>query len=89
MVDTTGDGLAVSPNIDTTPINSNRQSGLDLSPITNVISALSNTVNSLINRPQLTPQFALHVDGRAIGTAVGNQMETGTAQNMTTSYKVA
>jgi hypothetical protein len=85
----TGDGLAVSPNIDTTPINSNRQSGLDLSPITNVISALSNTVNSLINRPQLTPQFALHVDGRALGTAVGNQMETGTAQNMTTSYKVA
>ena len=85
----TGDGLAVSPNIDTTPINSNRQSGLDLSPITNAISTLSNTVNGLINRPQLTPQFALHVDGRQLGTVIGNQMETGTAQNMTTSYKVA
>jgi hypothetical protein len=85
----TGDGIAVSPNINTTPLNTTRQSSLDLSPITNAIATLSNTVNGLVNRPQLTPQFALHVDGRQLGTVVGNQMETGTAQNMTTSYKIA
>ena len=84
-----GDGIAVSPNIDATSISSNRQSSLDLTPISNTISALSNAVNGLINRPQPSPQFALHVDGRQLGTVVGNQMETGTAQNMTTSYKVA
>jgi hypothetical protein len=65
------------------------QSSPDMSIVTNAISALSNTVNGLINRPQPSPQFALHVDGRQLGTVVGNQMETGTAQNMTTSYKVA
>ena len=46
-------------------------------------------INGILNRPQATPQFALHVDGRQIGTAVGSQMETGTAQMMNTSYKVA
>ena len=88
-ITTKGDGIAVSPNIDATSISSNRQSSLDLTPISNTISALSNAVNGLINRPQPSPQFALHVDGRQLGTVVGNQMETGTAQNMTTSYKVA
>jgi len=61
----------------------------DESPTANAISALSNAVNNLINRQQPTPQFALHVDGRAIGTAVGKQMETGTAQNQYTGYKIA
>ncbi len=88
-ITTKGDGLAVSPNINTTPLNSSRQSSINLSPITEAISVLSNTVNNLVNRPQPTPQFALSVDGRQLGTIVGNQMETGTAQNMTTSYKVA
>ena len=46
-------------------------------------------LNGILNRQQPTPQFALHVDGRQIGTAVGSQMETGTAQMMNTSYKVA
>jgi hypothetical protein len=88
-ITTKGDGLAVSPNINTTPLNSSRQSSINLSPITEAISVLSNTVNNLVNRPQLTPQFALHVDGRQLGTVIGNQMETGTAQNISTSYKVA
>ena len=44
-----GDGIAVSPNIDATSISSNRQSSLDLTPISNTISALSNAVNGLIN----------------------------------------
>jgi hypothetical protein len=84
-----GDGVAVSPNIDSTPLNPNNQSGLNLAPISNTISALSSAVSGLLNRPQQTPQFALSVDGRTLGTVVGNQMETGTAQNMSTSYKVA
>jgi hypothetical protein len=46
-------------------------------------------LNGILNRPQATPQFALHVDGRQIGTAIGKQMETGTAQNIYTGYKVA
>ena len=49
----------------------------------------NNMLNGILNRPQPTPQFALNVDGRMLGTVVGNQSETGTAQNMTTSYKVA
>jgi hypothetical protein len=60
-----------------------------MSIVTNAISALSNTVNGLINRPQPSPQFALHVDGRQLGTVVGSQMETGTAQNIHTGYKLA
>jgi len=88
-ITTKGDGLAVSPNINTTPLNSSRQSSINLSPITEAISVLSNTVNNLVNRPQATPQFALHVDGRQLGTVVGQQMETGTAQNIHTGYKLA
>jgi len=62
------------------------QTSLNLTPITEAISALSNTVNDLVNRPQPTPQFALHVDGRQLGTAVGQQLETGMAQGISTSY---
>ena len=62
---------------------------LDTSAITDAISALSNTVSGLINRQQPTPQFALHVDGKHIGTAVGKQMETGTSQLQYTGYKIA
>ena len=46
-------------------------------------------LNGILNRQQPTPQLALHVDGRQIGTAIGKQMETGTAQNIYTGYKVA
>jgi hypothetical protein len=84
-----GDGLAVSPNINRDSINRPTQPSFNTSAIIDAISALSNTVNGLINRPQPTPQFALHVDGRAIGTAVGKQMETGTAQNQYTGYQMA
>jgi hypothetical protein len=46
-------------------------------------------METLMSKQQPTPQFALHVDGKAIGTAVGKQIETGTAQSQYTSYKVA
>jgi hypothetical protein len=62
---------------------------LDLSPITNAINVLSGKMEILMSKQQPTPQFALHVDGKAIGTAVGKQIETGTAQSQYTSYKVA
>jgi len=84
-----GGAEAVSPNINRDSINRPMQPSFNTSAITDAISALSNTVSGLVNRPQATPQFALHVDGRQIGTAVGSQMETGTAQMMKTSYKVA
>jgi hypothetical protein len=84
-----GDGLAVSPNINRESINKPMQPSFNTSAITDAIATLSNTVSGLINRPQATPQFALHVDGRQIGTVVGKQMETGTAQNIYTGYKIA
>jgi hypothetical protein len=64
----------------------NSNNNIDLSPITDAISALSITVSNLINRQQPTPQFALHVDGKQLGTVVGKQIETGTAMNMFTGY---
>jgi hypothetical protein len=39
-----------------------------------------------MNRPQPSPQFALSIDGKQIGTAIGRQTETGTAQNISTGY---
>ena len=89
-VTATGDGLAVSPNINTTPLNSTKANsmvgGIDLSPMVSAINEVKNAVASLASRPIYT---TLTLDGRVLGTAVGSQMETGTAQNMTTSYKVA
>ena len=46
-------------------------------------------LEGILGRPQPTPQFALNIDGRQIGTAVGKQMETGTSQNISTGYKIA
>jgi hypothetical protein len=84
-----GDGLAVSPNINTTPLNQTRQPSFNTSAITEAIATLSNTVSGLVNRPQPTPQFALNVDGRILGTVVGRQMETGTSQIINTGYQMA
>jgi hypothetical protein len=70
-------------------INKPNLPSFNTSAITDAISALSNTVNGLINRPQATPQFALHIDGKQLGTVVGSQMETGTAQNIYTGYQMA
>jgi len=85
-ITTKGDGVVVSPNINNTPLNSSKQTSINLTPITEAISALSNTVSDLVNRPQPTPQFALNVDGKQLGTVVGKQLETGMAQGMSTSY---
>ena len=74
-----GDSLAVSPNIN--------NASLDLSPMINAINEVKNAVSALANKP--TPQFALHVDGKQLGTVVGKQMETGTSQNIYTGYKIA
>lgn len=72
------------------PLNSPKASsmmgGAGLLPM---ISALNDAVTSLMNRQQPTPQFALHVDGKQLGTVVGQQMETGTAQNIYTGYRMA
>jgi hypothetical protein len=74
------------------PLNSSKASSMlggniDLSPMIAAINEVRNAVNALASRP--APQFSLNVDGKAIGTAVGKQIETGTAQSQYTSYKVA
>ena len=84
----TGDGVAVGPNIKQESIN-RTQPSFNTSAITDAIATLSNTVSGLINRPNPTPQFALNVDGRVLGTVVGSQMETGTSQVMNTGYELA
>ncbi len=90
----------INPTIDTNPIpnpNTNFEStikpniapSLDLTPFINAFNNFKNDVINVINRQQPTPQFALHVDGKQLGTVVGKQMETGTSQNMYTGYKLA
>jgi hypothetical protein len=70
-------------------INRPTQPSFNTSAITDAIATLSNTVSNLVNRPNPTPQFALNVDGRTLGTVVGRQMETGTSQVMNTGYQMA
>ena len=79
-----GDKVAVSPNMSFN--NTPTSSTLDLTPFINVFTSFKNDVITAMNRPQPSPQFALSVDGKQIGTAVGRQTETGTAQNMYTGY---
>jgi hypothetical protein len=92
-----GDKLAVSPNIsvvdqpitptiDFTPMVKTSTPTLDLTPFINAFTSFKNEVITAMNRPQPTPQFALSVDGRQLGTVVGRQTETGTAQNISTGY---
>jgi hypothetical protein len=52
----------------------------------NAINEVRNAVSALANRPIYT---TITLDGRALGTAVGKQMETGTSQLQYTSYKIA
>ena len=60
--------------------------GIDLTPMINAINEVKNAVTALANRPINTN---ISIDGKAIGTAIGKQMETGTAQNIYTGYKIA
>jgi hypothetical protein len=72
------------------PLNSPKANsmmgGMDLTPMINAINDVKNAVTALANRPI---NSTISIDGRAIGTAVGKQMETGTAQNQYTGYKIA
>ena len=77
-----GDKLAVGPNINNNPSTPT----LDLTPFINAFTSFKNEVITAMNRPQPSPQFALSIDGKQIGTAVGRQTETGTAQNISTGY---
>jgi len=98
-----GDNIAVSPNINNLSIPQPSPQTIVKESINKPQIPMANygitkedmketfndLLNGILNRPQATPQFALHVDGRQIGTAIGKQMETGTAQNIYTGYKVA
>ena len=65
---------------------SSTSTSIDLSPVINIMNEVKNAISSLANRPIYT---TITLDGRALGTAVGKQQETGTAQNIYTGYKVA
>jgi hypothetical protein len=73
-----GDSIAVSPNVNNSP--------LDLTPMINAINEVKSAIALLANRPV---NSVLNIDGRAIGTAVGRQMETGTSQIINTGYQLA
>lgn len=85
-ITTTGDGIAVGPNIKSESASAQLQSSLDLTPMINAINEVRSAVTALANRPINTN---ISIDGKAIGTAVGKQLETGTAQLQYSSYKVA
>jgi hypothetical protein len=77
-ITTKGDSIAVSPNVNNAPF--------DLTPMINAINEVRTAITILANRPI---NSVLNIDGRQIGTAIGKQMETGTAQNIFTGYKIA
>jgi hypothetical protein len=72
------------------PLNSSKANsmmgGMDLTPLTNIMTEVKNAISSLAARPIYT---TITLDGRALGTAVGSQQETGEAQMMKTSYRLA
>ena len=69
-----------------TILNKSITPSLDLSPMIQAINEVKNAISSLADRPIYT---TITLDGKALGTAVGSQQETGTAQNIYTGYKVA
>jgi hypothetical protein len=72
------------------PLNSPKANsmmgGMDLTPMINAINEVRTAVTALANRPI---NSTINIDGKAIGTAVGKQQETGTAQNIYTGYQMA
>jgi hypothetical protein len=79
-----GDKIAVSPNMS---FNNNPTSPtLDLTPFINAFTSFKNDVITAMNRPQPAPTFVFEGNGTQLGKFVGSQMETGTAQNISTGY---
>ena len=72
------------------PLNSPKANsmmgGMDLTPMIQAINEVKNAISSLADRPIYT---TITLDGKALGTAVGKQQETGTAQNIYTGYQMA
>jgi hypothetical protein len=65
---------------------SSNSTSIDLTPVISIMNEVKNAISSLANRPIYT---TITLDGRALGTAVGKQMETGTSQSMNTGYQMA
>jgi hypothetical protein len=81
-----GDKVAVSPNMS---FNSNpTQPTLDLTPFINAFTSFKNEVITAMNKPQPAPTFVFEGNGTQLGKFVGSQMETGTAQNISTGYTI-
>jgi hypothetical protein len=80
-----GDKLAVGPNINNNP----QRSSIDLTPFINAFNEFKNDVINVMNKPQSAPTFVFEGNGAQLGKFIGSQMETGTAQNISTGYKLA
>jgi len=74
----TGDGLAVSPNIN------KASEGVGMAGIMTAINNLATNMS----KPSPTPQFSLNVNGERLGSVVGRQQETGTQQTKN-AYRLA
>lgn len=92
-----GDKLAVSPNIsvvdqpvtptiDFAPMIKTSTPTLDLTPFINAFTSFKNEVITAMGRPQPAPTFVFEGNGTQLGKFVGSQIETGTAQNISTGY---
>ena len=46
-------------------------------------------LSSILGRPQPAPTFVFEGNGAQLGKFIGGYAETGTAQNISTGYKVA
>jgi hypothetical protein len=100
-ITTTGDGLAVSPNIRTEskPISFDKEDSIKVPSINvktenntndngliSTMNDLKNAINSLANKP--SPEMSFIVKGEKLGEIVGRQTETGTNQYQNT-YRLA
>jgi hypothetical protein len=83
-ITTAGDKLAVGPNINNNPSSPT----LDLTPFINAFTSFKNEVVTAMSRPQPAPTFVFEGNGTQLGKFVGSQMETGTAQNISTGYTI-
>jgi len=100
-----GDSLAVSPNVNNSPIpisqpvpqNAVKETIIQQrAPMANygitkedMKTIVSDLLTGILNKSQPAPTFVFEGDGAQLGKFIGRQMETGTSQLMNTSYEIA
>jgi hypothetical protein len=100
-----GDNVVVSPNVNKSltplpqsiPQNAVKETIIQQrAPMANygitkedMKTIVSDLLTGLLNKPQPAPTFIFEGDGAQLGKFIGSQIETGTAQNISTGYKLA